>query len=190
MILKRISAVISAVLVLSVLTYGQGNTFNKVRYNGGSIASTVKPDDWKNTLIVDSDKITFKFKDGVVKEVDPKKVTGLSYGSEASRKIKTIIVLAVLLTPIALFGLFHKNRKHFVGIEWNEEGDKKGGVLLQGDKNNYKGMLMALRGVTGAPVAVAASERKYVPTGVDVIVTKDTDEKDDKKKDETKKDND
>src|SRR6185436_13720013 len=103
------------------------------------------------------------------------------------RRVKTIIILAALLTPIALFALFHKTRRHFVGIEWKDEGDKRNGVLLQGHKDNYKAILMALRGVTGAPVAVAASDRKYVPTGVDVIVTKDSDEKE--KQDEKKKDN-
>jgi len=190
MILTKCFAAVGAVLLVSTLTYGQGNTFNKVRYNGGSIASTVKSDEWNNTLVVAEDKITFKFKDGVVREVDPKHVTGLSYGTEATRRTKTIIAVAILLSPVALFALMHKNRKHFIGIEWNEN-DKKGGVLLQGDKDNYKGMLMALRGVTGAPVAVAASERKYVPSGVDVIVTKDPEpEKKDKepegKKEETK----
>jgi hypothetical protein len=180
---KQLSGAITIIVMFTLLSYGQGNTFKKVRYNGGSIASTVKPDEWDNTLIVNSDKITFIFKDGVVKDIDPKTVTGLSYGSEATKRTKTIIALAVLLTPLALFALMHKNRKHFVGIEWKEEGDKKGGVLLQGDKNNYKGMLMALRGVTGAAVAVAASERKYVPTGVEVITTDDEKKK---KKDENK----
>lgn len=185
MSLKQLSGVITIILTFTLLSYAQGNTFKKVRYNGGSIASTVKQDEWNNTLIVEADKITFKFKDGVVKEIDPKSVTGLSYGSEATKRTKTIIAMAVLLTPLALFALMHKNRKHFVGIEWKEEGDKKGGVLLQGDKNNYKGMLMALRGVTGAAVAVAASERKYVPTGVEVLTTED--EKEKKKKDKQKK---
>lgn len=192
--IRRVFWILSIIATFALLSYGQGNTFKKVRYNGGSIASTVKPDDWNNTVIVDSDKITFKFKDGVVKEIDPKAVTGLSYGQEATRRTKTIIAMAVLLTPLALFGLMHKNHKHFVGIEWKEEGDKKGGVLLQGDKNNYKGMLMALRGVTGAPVAVAASDRKYVPTGIEVIETKDEAEKDkdknkNKEKQPEKKDN-
>lgn len=182
MFIKKASAIIAVIASLAILNYGQGNTFKKFRYNGGSIASTVKPDNWKNTLIVAPDKITFKFKDGVVKEIDPKLVTGLSYGSEATRRTKTIIAVAVLLTPFALFALMHKNRKHFIGIEWKEEGDKKGGVLLQADKDKYRGMLMALRGVTGAPVAVAASERKYIPVGVEVIETKDADAKDDKKK--------
>lgn len=169
------------VLTVSLLAYGQGNTFKKVRYQGGSIASKVKPDDWDNTLTVTADEIKLNFKDGVECKIDPKKVTGLSYGQEAHRRVGTMIALAVLLTPLALFGLMHKTRKHYVGIEWQEAEGKKNGVLLQADKDNYKGMLMALRGVTGAPVSVSAEERKYVPTGIETVTP------DKEKKPETEK---
>jgi len=46
---RRFFAIIALVLAISILTYGQGNTFKKVRYQGGSVASSVKPDDWGNT---------------------------------------------------------------------------------------------------------------------------------------------
>ena len=160
---------VTIVLIVSILANGQGNTFKKIRYQGGSVASTVKPDDWHNTLTVTPEAITFKFKDGKVETVNPKDVTGLSYGQEAHRRVGTMIALAVLVAPLALFGLFHKTRKHYVGIEWKLSDDKKGGVLLQADKDNYRAVLMALRGVTGAPVAVAEEERKYVPTGIETV---------------------
>src|ERR1044071_8405584 len=149
----RSLAVVAITLSVSLVTYGQGNTFTRIRYNGGSIASTVKSDDWHNTLIVTSEEITLKLKDGKVEKIDPKRVTGLSYGQEAHRRVGTMIALAVLLAPLALFGLFHKTRLHYVGLEYTTSDDKKGGLLLQADKDNYKGVLMALRGVTGAAVA-------------------------------------
>jgi len=166
--LKPMGAVAIA-LSISILTYGQGNSFSRIRYNGGSVPSTVKKDDWGNTLTVTSDEITLKLKDGKIEKIDPKRVTGLSYGQEAHRRVGTMIALAVLLAPLALFGLFHKTRLHYIGIEYSTPDDKKGGVLLQADKGNYKGVLMALRGVTGAAVAVSTEERKYVPTGIETI---------------------
>lgn len=181
--LRNLSTSIVILLTFSLLTYGQGNTFKKIRYQGGSIASKVKPDDWNNKLTVTPDDIKLDFKDGVTCNIDPKKVTGLSYGQEAHRRVGTMIVLAVLLTPLALFGLFHKTRKHYVGIEWQDAEGKKNGVLLQADKDNYKGVLMALRGVTGAPVAVSNEERKYVPTGIETV----TSEKEKKTEDKEKK---
>jgi hypothetical protein len=174
--IRRVSALLTIVLTFAMLTYGQGNTFKKLRYQGGSIASTVKPGDWGNTLTVTPEMITLKLKDGKTAEIDPKSVTGLSYGQEAHRRVGTMVALAILLTPIALFGLMHKNRKHYIGMEWKEEGDKKGGVLLQSDKKTYRGVLMALRGVTGVPVPVAESDRKYVPGGAEAMTTKASDE--------------
>jgi hypothetical protein len=185
MVSKPLSGVLAITLVFATVSYGQGNIFKKVRYQGGSVSSTVKPDDWNNTLTVAPELITLKLKDGKVQDIDPKKVTGMSYGQEAHRRVGTMIVLAVLLTPLALFGMLHKTRKHFIGVEWTD-GDKKNGVLLQGDKDNYRGILMALRGVSGTPVSVAESDRKYVPTGVEVVTTPDSKEEK-KSKDEKEK---
>ena len=176
---------VAIALSISVLTYGQGNTFTRIRYNGGSVATTVKSDDWHNTLVVTPDEISLTLKDGKVEKIDPKRVTGLSYGQEAHRRVGTMIALAVLLAPLALFGLFHKTRLHYIGIEYTSADDKKGGVLLQADKDNYKGVLMALRGVTGAPGAVSAEERKYVPTGIETTTPADPNK--DKPKEKEKK---
>jgi hypothetical protein len=77
-----------------------------------------------------------------------------------------MVALAVLVAPVALFGLFHKTRLHYIGIQYNTPDGKNAGVLLQGDKDNYRAMLVALQGVTGAPVAVAEKDREFVPVGL------------------------
>ena len=41
-----------------------------------------------------------------------------------------------------------KSKKHFVGITW-ADGDKKGGFAMQCDKNDYRGLLNGLEGITG-----------------------------------------
>jgi hypothetical protein len=154
-------------LFLSVTAYG--STFHDIRYNGGTLQSKVDPKDWGNTLTVTSEEISLDLKDGQSLKIDPKQVTGLSYGQEAHRRVGTMIALAILVAPIALFGLLHKTRLHFIGIEYTTEDGKKGGVLIQAHKDNYRGVLEALRGATGAPVAVAPEDRKYVPTSVATI---------------------
>jgi hypothetical protein len=65
-----------------------------------------------------------------------------------------------------LFGLLHKTRLHFIGVQYNTAEGKSGGVLLQGDKSNYRAILVALQGVTGAPVSVAEKEHGQIPIGV------------------------
>lgn len=164
------------VLVCTLLAYGQGNSFDKIRYNGGTVATTVSPKDWDNRLTVTADLIKLELKDGQAVEIDPESVSGLSYGQEAHRRVGTMIALGILVAPLALFGLFHKTRLHFVGVEYTTAEGKPAGLLIQAHKNNYRAVLMALRGATGAPIAVAEEDRKYVPTGVEAVVVKSEEE--------------
>ncbi len=165
------------VLCVSSVVYAQGNTFTKVRYNGGSVASHVDPKDWNNKLTVTSDAITLETKDNVKVSIPPKSVTSLSYGQEAHRRVGTMVALAILVAPVALFGLFHKTRLHYIGIQYNTPDGKNSGILLQGDKDNYRAILVALQGVSGAPVSVSEKDRDFVPVGVTTNVTKGTEEK-------------
>lgn len=158
-------------LSVALITFAQGNSFDKVRYNGGSVTSKVDPKDWHNRLTVTSDMITLELKDGAKLEIPPKSVTSLSYGQEAHRRVGTMIALAVLVAPVALFGLFHKTRLHYIGVQYKTSDNKDAGILLQGDKNNYRAILVALQGVTGVPVAVAEKDREFVPVGVRSDVT-------------------
>ena len=160
-------------LALSSLAYADGNTFTKVRYNGGSVASKVDPKDWNNTLTVTPDDISFETKDKVKVDIPPKSVTALSYGQEAHRRVGTMIALAILVAPVALFGLFHKTRLHYIGIEYNTPDSKHAGILLQGDKDNYRAILVALQGVTGVPVSVGEKDREFVPVSVKTSVSKE-----------------
>jgi hypothetical protein len=160
-----------------MLTFAQGNTFDKVRYNGGSVDSKVDPKDWNNRLTVTSDLITLSLKDGKKLEISPKLVASLSYGQEAHRRVGTMIALAVLVAPVALFGLFHKTRLHYIGIQYSTPDNKTAGILLQGDKDNYRAILVALQGVTGVAVAVGEKDREFIPVGVKTDVTKGTEEK-------------
>jgi hypothetical protein len=163
---------LAALLCFALLAYADGgNTFTRVRYNGGSVASKVDPKDWGNKLTVTSDAITLEFKDKTALVIPPKSVSSLSYGQEAHRRVGTMVALAILVAPVALFGLLHKTRLHYIGIQY-----KNAGILLQGDKDNYRAMLVALQGVTGAPVSVAEKEREFLPVGVTVSIHKDSQE--------------
>jgi len=168
---------LAALLCLTLLAYADGgNTFTRVRYNGGSVASKVDPKDWGNKLTVTSDAITLEFKDKTALVIPPKSVSSLSYGQEAHRRVGTMVALAILVAPVALFGLFHKTRLHYIGIQYSTPDTKNAGILLQGDKDNYRAMLVALQGVTGAPVSVAEKEREFLPVGVTVSINKDSQE--------------
>jgi len=171
------SQVLAILLCASLLAAADGgNTFTRVRYNGGSVASKVDPKDWNNKLTITPDAITLDFKDGQHLVIPPKSVTSLSYGQEAHRRVGTMVALAVLVAPVALFGLFHKTRLHYIGVQYSTPDSKNAGILLQGDKDNYRAMLVALQGVTGAPVAVGEKDREFVPVGVTTSVAKNSSE--------------
>lgn len=159
-------------LACAFVAQGQGNTFTKVRYNGGSVDSKVNPKDWNNQLTITPSMITLALKDGKKLDIPPKSVTSLSYGQEAHRRVGTMIALAVLVAPVALFGLLHKTRLHYIGIQYATPDAKTAGILLQGDKGNYRAILVGLQGVTGVPISVGEKDREFIPAGATVDVTK------------------
>ena len=171
--LKKLAVVI---VCCSVLAYGEGNTFTRVRYNGGSVSTKVKPDDWDNKLVVSSDAIVFTLKDGQSISVQPKQVSSLSYGQEAHRRVGTAIGIGVLsLGAGALFAL-HKTKLHYIGINYTDKDGNKQGLLLQGDKSNFRAIIVALQGVTGAPVSVGDKDRSEIPAGIAVQTAKKSEE--------------
>jgi len=70
--------ILVVVLCLSLIGSSQGNTFDRVRYNGGTISNPVDPKDWDNHLTVTSDAVVFRFKNGQEVHIDPKHIATLS----------------------------------------------------------------------------------------------------------------
>jgi hypothetical protein len=75
-------------------------------------------------------------------------VTEISYGQDVHRRVGTAIGLAVVSLGIGALMALSKSKKHFIGLTWDDNG-KKGGVAFQADKNEYRGILAGLEGITG-----------------------------------------
>lgn len=166
---------LAVVLCCAVLSYAQGNTFTKIRYNGGSISTQVKPDDWDNKLTVNSDAIVLTLKDGQTLSIPPKQVTSLSYGQEAHRRVGTAIGLAVISLGVGALFALHKTKLHFIGVNYVDNAGKSQGILIQGDKSNFRAVIVALQGVTGTPISVSEKERGEIPAGISVQSTREAD---------------
>jgi hypothetical protein len=171
-ILKKLAVL---TMLFPLLAYCQGNTFDRVRYNGGSVSTQVKPDEWGNKLNVTSEAIVLTLKDGQSISILPKDVTALSYGQEAHRNVGTAIGLAVFSLGIGALSALHKTKLHYIGVNFTDENGKKQGVLLQGDKGNFRAILVALQGVTGVPISVGDKDRNEIPAGMNTQLAK-TDE--------------
>ena len=129
-----------------------GNSWNKLRYAGGTVEAKVNDFDWNTTLTVKPDAIVVVFAHRTTVRLQPLQVTALSYGQEAHRRVADMVALSLVVTPLALFGLLHTSKVHFIGIEYRTADGKPGAILLEADKNNYRAILEVLKAVTGKPV--------------------------------------
>lgn len=145
--------ILACIVAFAVAAAAAGNSWNKIRYGGGTVAVRVNPYDWNTTLTVSPDGIVLVFGGRVTERIKPGDVTGLSYGQEAHRRVADMVALSFILTPLALFGILHQSKAHFIAIEYHKEDGKRAGVLLEADKGNYRAILGALKTVTGKPVA-------------------------------------
>ena len=145
-------SLVALLAIAAVAAADSGNSWNKIRYSGGTVQAKVNPFDWNTTLTVEPDAIVLQMGPRASLRLKPSQVTALSYGQEAHRRVADMVALSLVATPLALFGILHKSTAHFIGIEYKTEDGKAGAVLLEADKNNYRAILKILKVVTGKPV--------------------------------------
>lgn len=149
---RTVACIILLVLSGTLVEGTDRSVWNKLRYAGGTVPVKVNPYDYNTTLKVTSDEITLSFAHSkTVIHIKPDQVTNLSYGQEAHRRVADVVALSVLMSPLALFGLLHVSKDHFIGIVYHTEDGKPAAVLLEADKSNYWVILQVLKGVTGKP---------------------------------------
>jgi hypothetical protein len=147
-----ITSILALTMLWSPHAWAADKSWNRIRYMGGTIQANVNPYDWNTTLTVAQDSIVLVFGHRQTLRLQPAQVTALSYGQEAHRRVAEMVALSVLASPVALFGILHKSKDHFIGIEYRAPDGKPASVLLEAHKDNYRAVLDALRNVTGKPV--------------------------------------
>jgi len=156
--MKKPLALLLCLALFAATVAAQGNVF-QVRYAGGSVPSTVKPDDWKNSLTVNSDVIQLKLKDGQEININPKDVKLITHSRHASRRIGRYAALAIV-SPLFLLGMLKKNKQHFIGIATETADGTKNGYNVQSKNEQYRALMTALEGVTGLKVEEEVEEKK------------------------------
>jgi CxxC motif-containing protein (DUF1111 family) len=128
------------------LTVFAGENSYKVTYDGGSVPDTKAGTGMK--LFIESNQVRLvKDKTDVI-TIPTSAITEISYGQDVHRRVGAAIGLALVSFGIGALMALTKSKKHFVGLTW-ADGDKKGGFAMQCDKNDYRGVLAGLEGVTG-----------------------------------------
>lgn len=128
------------------------NSWNKIRYRGGTVPAKVDAWDWNTTLTVKPDEIVVFFAPHTTVRFKPSQVESISYGQEAHKRVGDIVALSLVLGPLALFGLLGHPKDNLVGIVYHTDDGKRGAILLETPM--YWGILQALKAATGKPVDV------------------------------------
>ena len=137
--------VIVVCLAVPLMVYA-GDGGYKVTYDGGSISDTKAGTTMK--LFIDQNQVRLVKDKTEVVTIPASAVTEISYGQDVHRRVGAAIGLAVVSLGIGALMALTKSKKHVVGLTW-ADGDKKGGFAMQCDKNDYRGVLAGLEGVTG-----------------------------------------
>jgi hypothetical protein len=137
--MRQLLAVVVCIAIPFSVFAGEVNY--KVTYDGGSL-SDLKTGTGLH-LYIEQEKVRFVRDGKEVAAVPTSAITEISYGQDVHRRVGTAIGLAVVSFGIGALMALSKSKKHYVGLTW-ADGDKKGGLAMQCDKNEYRGILAGL----------------------------------------------
>jgi len=141
---KKLLAFILCIL-FPISAFAGDNSY-KIVYDGGSLPDAKAGADMK--LSFDSTNIRIMKGSSEVAVIPVSAITEISYGQDVHRRVGAAIGLAFVSLGIGGLMALAKSKKHYVGLTW-DDGGKKGGIAFQADKNDYRGLLAGLEGITG-----------------------------------------
>jgi hypothetical protein len=142
---QAIAALLSVIIPVSAFGATSANSYN-VMYDGGSLPDLKTGNDLR--MYIQGDTLRFMHGKKEVISIPASTVTEISYGQDVHRRVGAAIGLAVVSLGIGALMALTKSKKHYVGLTWDADG-QKGGMAIQCDKSDYRGVLLALEGITG-----------------------------------------
>jgi hypothetical protein len=136
----------------------------KLSFEGGSV-TTFKTGEHLQ-LFLDQDKVRISGDKTAVLNLPASSITEITYGQDVHRRIGAAIGLAAVSLGAGALMAFTKSKKHYIGITW-DDADKKGGAAFQADKNDYRGVLAGLEGITGRKAISSEATPVHVDDGRD-----------------------
>jgi CxxC motif-containing protein (DUF1111 family) len=138
---------------LQAIASEKANSY-KVTYDGGSIPEVKTGSELKLYLSGDSVRFVNGKKD--LMTIPATTITEISYGQDVHRRVGTAVAVGIFTLGLGALSALSKSKKHFVGLTW-ADGDKKGGLAMQCDKNEYRGILAGLEGMSGKKAVDSAT---------------------------------
>lgn len=156
---------IMSLLLPTMAMAGLGS--NKAAYQGGTTKDQDFPgakkavEGYLNTG--DQNDLRFEYsmnRQRKVYSIPYKQFIDIEYGQKAGRRVGAAIATAVLLTPVGLFMLFSKKRKHFVTIGYNDADGKEQVAVFELGKDIVRTTLPILEARSGKKVIYQDEEKK------------------------------
>ena len=144
--MKCFLALLLCITIPLVVFASDAQTGYKVIYDGGSLPAAKVGSGIK--LVINSDHVSFVKDKTEMLNLPASAITEISYGQDVHRRVGAAIGLAIVSFGLGGLMALTKSKKHYVGLTW-ADGDKKGGLAIQCDKSDYRGILAALEGVSG-----------------------------------------
>jgi hypothetical protein len=141
--MKFIALVLCLALPLSLFA---GDNGYKVTYDGGSLTDIKSGSDIK--LYIEGNQVRLVKDKTDLATIPGSAITEVSYGQDVHRRVGTAVAVGVFTLGLGALTALSKSKKHFVGVTW-ADGNQKGGLAVQCDKNEYRGILAGLEGVSG-----------------------------------------
>jgi hypothetical protein len=163
-------ASIAVCLILSLLTPSvafAGLDSKKAAYQGG----TTKDKDFPGAKKAvegyldtsDENELRFEYsldKRNKVYSIPYKQFLDIEYGQKAGRRVGASIATAVLISPVGLFMLFSKKRKHFITIGYVDEAGKEQVAVFELGKDLVRTTLPILEARSGKKIIYQDEEAK------------------------------
>lgn len=150
--MKRALGVIVLMALPALMLAGNGGY--KVAYDGGSLSGIKAGTGLR--LSIDSSQICFNKGKREIACVPPSAVTEISYGQDVHRRVGTAVAVGAVTLGLGALTALSKSKKHYVSLTW-ADGNQKGGLAMQCSKNDYRGILAGLEGVTGKTAVDSAA---------------------------------
>lgn len=144
----------------------------KAAYQGG----TTKDKDFAGAkegvegILSTDDETQLKFsyklnKTDQVYAIPYKDIIDLEYGQKAGRRVGAALATAILISPVGLFLLFSKKRKHFVTIGYKGEDGKEQVAVFELGKDIVRTTLPILEARSGKKIEYQDEEAKKSSKG-------------------------
>ena len=153
---------IASILILSFLWISIADAAVRgkaARYTGGTLAVFKEAVD--GTWDLGEKAVVFTAKKGGGKvEISYDKIESLEFGQKVGRRLGGAMAGALIVSPLFLFMLFSKKKKHFLSVGFIDADGKKQGAVFELAKGIVKESLTTLEAKSGKKVEYESDEAK------------------------------